>query len=228
MHLPDNLINTKVASGLVSVAAVALGFAFEHVRQKVTARSAVIVQAGSNKLKQIGKGLQMVDTTYFAKLFLVVSLLLGLQAFDFSLTDGYSVHIMGGVLAFLVLDTWGGFLAIALVLIIQSVFFGDGGLQILGGNIFNMAIAGTLVMGYLFKFLIKYLSRNKVIMIISWLSIMTVALSCFLEINFFSSSANFANFSLLFKNYAQLGIIEGLLTIVLYQAYTKYYGQVEA
>ena len=55
---------------------------------------------------------------------------------------GVSGHLLGGVLAAVLLGPWAGCLAVAAVLCVQSVVFGDGGWQALGANIFNMAVIG--------------------------------------------------------------------------------------
>src|SRR6185312_7008002 len=46
-------------------------------------------------------------------------------------------------------------LAISMALLIQALFFGDGGITAFGANSFNMAIAGSLI-AYVFYRLIAY------------------------------------------------------------------------
>jgi cobalt/nickel transport system permease protein len=56
-----------------------------------------------------------------------------------------SGHLMGGVLAAVVLGPWGAAIALSAVLVVQCLLFGDGGVLSLGANIFNMGlIGGTL------------------------------------------------------------------------------------
>jgi len=52
---------------------------------------------------------------------------------------GSSGHLGGGMILAILLGPHGGFLTLASVLIVQALFFGDGGLLALGCNIFNMA-----------------------------------------------------------------------------------------
>jgi cobalt/nickel transport system permease protein len=61
---------------------------------------------------------------------------------------GTTGHFLGGVLAAVLVGPWLGSLAITVVLIVQGIFFADGGLTALGLNVFNMAVVGTLG-GYL-------------------------------------------------------------------------------
>ena len=58
---------------------------------------------------------------------------------------GSSGHIGGGILLCLILGQYPAFLSLCSVLIIQCLFFGDGGLLALGCNIFNMGILPCFV-----------------------------------------------------------------------------------
>jgi cobalt/nickel transport system permease protein len=52
---------------------------------------------------------------------------------------GSSGHLGGGMILAIILGPYGGFLTLSSVLIVQALFFGDGGLLALGCNIFNLA-----------------------------------------------------------------------------------------
>src|SRR5262249_40059536 len=54
-------------------------------------------------------------------------------------------HAIGVSIATIVLGPWGSILAISIALLIQALFFGDGGITAFGANCFNMAIVGSLV-----------------------------------------------------------------------------------
>ena len=51
----------------------------------------------------------------------------------------------GHRLAAVVLGPWAAMLAVSIAIVIQALFFGDGGITAIGANCFNMAIAGALV-----------------------------------------------------------------------------------
>lgn len=51
---------------------------------------------------------------------------------------GSSGHIGGGLLLAILLGPWAGFLVMASILVIQALFFADGGLLALGCNVFNL------------------------------------------------------------------------------------------
>jgi cobalt/nickel transport system permease protein len=79
------------------------------------------------------------------------------QMINFTIpATGSSGHIGGGVLLAAMLGGFPAFLSIAAVLIIQCLFFSDGGLLALGCNIFNMgAIPCLIVYPLIFRPLVK-------------------------------------------------------------------------
>lgn len=66
------------------------------------------------------------------------------QMFNFPVVGGTSGHLLGGVLAAVMLGPWAGTLVMTAVVAVQALLFQDGGLLIMGANIFNMGIVGTL------------------------------------------------------------------------------------
>lgn len=66
------------------------------------------------------------------------------QMFNFQVIGGTSGHLLGGVFAAVLLGPWAGTLVMACVVAVQGLVFQDGGLVVMGANIFNMGIIGTL------------------------------------------------------------------------------------
>jgi len=64
--------------------------------------------------------------------------------FNLPLPGGTTGHAVGVAIAAIVLGPWASMIAISIALMIQAVFFGDGGITAIGANCFNMAIAGSL------------------------------------------------------------------------------------
>jgi cobalt/nickel transport system permease protein len=67
--------------------------------------------------------------------------------FNVPLPGGTTGHAVGAVIAAIVLGPWDAVLAISAALIIQALFFGDGGILAIGANCFNMAVVMPFV-GY--------------------------------------------------------------------------------
>jgi len=77
-----------------------------------------------------------------------------MQALNVPIPWGTSGHVVGGVLAAIVFASpWAGVLALTLVLVIQALVFGDGGITVMGANIFLMGVVSTFTGYYLFKVL---------------------------------------------------------------------------
>ncbi len=68
-----------------------------------------------------------------------------IMMFNLPLPGGTTGHAVGVGIAAIVLGPWGSILAISVALVIQALFFGDGGITAIGANCFNMAIVGSLV-----------------------------------------------------------------------------------
>jgi len=69
------------------------------------------------------------------------------QMINFPVAGGTSGHLLGGALAAIALGPWAGMLVMASVVSIQALLFQDGGLLVLGANIFNMGLL-TAAIGY--------------------------------------------------------------------------------
>ncbi|WP_237152376.1 cobalt transporter CbiM [Oryzibacter oryziterrae] len=65
--------------------------------------------------------------------------------FNLPLPGGTTGHAVGLAVAAIVLGPWAAVLSISIALLIQAVFFGDGGITAIGANCFNMAIVGPFV-----------------------------------------------------------------------------------
>src|SRR4029078_7676112 len=68
-----------------------------------------------------------------------------IMMFNLPLPGGTSGHAVGVGIATIVLGPWGAILSISTALIIQAVFFGDGGITAIGANCVNTAVTGARV-----------------------------------------------------------------------------------
>jgi cobalt/nickel transport system permease protein len=68
-----------------------------------------------------------------------------IMMFNLPLPGGTTGHATGVAIAAIVLGPWASILAISVALVIQAIFFADGGITAIGANCFNMAIVGSLV-----------------------------------------------------------------------------------
>lgn len=100
------------------------------------------------------------------------------QMINFPVAGGTSGHFLGGALAAMVLGPWAGMLVMTSVIALQALLFQDGGLLVMGANIFNMGLATALI-GYGLYRGVAGQSRGvrfTVAGIAAWLSVMAGAL----------------------------------------------------
>ena len=69
------------------------------------------------------------------------------QMINFPVAGGTSGHLLGGALAAIILGPWAAILVMTAVIAVQALVFQDGGLIVMGANIFNMGILTALI-GY--------------------------------------------------------------------------------
>ncbi len=132
---------------------------------------------------------------------------------------GSSGHIGGGLLLSIVLGPYAAFLTIASVLIIQGLFFADGGLLALGCNIFNLGFFPCFVAYPLIfkKMMFGEFSRIKLFTASTVAAIIGLQLGAFCVVleTLFSgiSELPFEKFVLLMQPiHLAIGIAEGLAT----------------
>jgi cobalt/nickel transport system permease protein len=109
------------------------------------------------------------------------------QMINFPIAYGTSGHLVGGTFLSMLLGPYAAILSMTIVLMMQALFFGDGGVSTFGANVFNMAVIGGLSF-FLVRFLARGPKRNGrfflSVYVASWLSVVSGALACGLEIGF--------------------------------------------
>lgn len=136
MHVPDGFINAPVSVAAGVVAAAGVGISLRGARKELDERTAPL--AG-----------------------LVAAFIFAVQMLNFPVASGTSGHLLGGTLAAILVGPYTGVLCMSVVLLMQAVFFADGGLTALGVNITVMGIT-TAVVGYgLFRVLVKVLPKTR-------------------------------------------------------------------
>jgi cobalt/nickel transport system permease protein len=104
------------------------------------------------------------------------------QMINFPIPGGTSGHLVGGTLAGALLGPWAGTLVVSAVFIVQAVLFQDGGLTVLGANIFVMGLIGTFGGYYLYRSIRFVLGRDKWIStaiglsVAAWVSVVVAAI----------------------------------------------------
>ncbi|KAF5077682.1 cobalt transporter CbiM [Methanobacterium aggregans] len=135
---------------------------------------------------------------------------------------GTSGHMVGGALVALIfLAPEAAVIVFTLVLIVQGLFFGDGGLTALGANVLNMGIIGGCVGLYSFKALRKPIGKVPAIAVASWLSIFIAAEAVAVEMWLAGTFPLGAGLMFMGLYHSVIGIIEAILTVVVILALEK-------
>jgi cobalt/nickel transport system permease protein len=120
MHIPDGYLSPSTCLTLIGAAAPFWYVALNRVKRMLNTRMIPLLSV-------------------FAAFSFVIMM------FNLPLPGGTTGHAVGMGVASIVLGPWASIVAISVALLIQAVFFGDGGITGIGANCFNMAIAGSLV-----------------------------------------------------------------------------------
>ena len=142
------------------------------------------------------------------------------QMINFTIpATGSSGHIGDGMLLASLLGPYAGFLAMASILLIQALFFGDGGLLAYGCNVFNMGFYTCFIAyPYIYKLITRKALNSRNILVASMISavigLQLGAFSVVLE-TLFSGKTElpFGTFVMLMQPiHLAIGIVEGLVT----------------
>lgn len=151
------------------------------------------------------------------------------QMLNFPIGGGTTGHLIGAALASVILGPLAGMLILTVILLIQGLVFGDGGLTALGLNILNMAVIGSLIGWYVYRvFPNKHQTAG--IFFAAWSSVFAAAFACSAElaISFALSDETYGitgaiAFPTMLASHAIIGIGEAIITggIVAYLAHVS-------
>jgi cobalt/nickel transport system permease protein len=153
MHIPDGYLSPSTCATLYTASAPFWYVALKKVKARL-------------------------HTKLIPRLALFAAFSFVLMMFNIPLPGGTSGHATGVGLATVVLGPWAGMLAISTALLIQALFFGDGGVTAFGANAFNMAIAGCLITSVLYRTLLRVFQKR------SWGEAAAAGLAAYVAINF--------------------------------------------
>jgi cobalt/nickel transport system permease protein len=131
MHIPDGYLSPQTCATFGAAMVPAWYTAGRRVKKVVKSRFVPLLALGS------------------AYCFLVMM-------FNVPIPDGTTAHAVGGVLVAVLLGPWAAVIAVSTALLIQALFFGDGGVLAYAANCFNMALVMPMV-GYA---VYRLLARN--------------------------------------------------------------------
>lgn len=133
MHMADALISPAVGGAMLVASAGVAAYSVKKIK----------IELDEKKIPLMG----VMGAFVFAA-----------QMINFTIpATGSSGHLGGGMLLAILLGPYAGFLAMASILLIQALFFGDGGLLAYGANVFNLGFFTCFIA---YPFIYKWLTRK--------------------------------------------------------------------
>lgn len=128
--------------------------------------------------------------------------------------EGVSGHLLGGAIAALLLGPWAAMGVITMVLIVQCLVFGDGGLAALGANVLNMAVVGVWTAWGVRNLLAKGTQPVGAFVAFAagFASVVAAAAVCSVELLASGDAAATAIIRPMLSFHLAIGVVEGLLT----------------
>jgi len=190
MHIPDGFLSLGVAAIFWALTILFVSLAIRNTRGEF----------GERQIPLMG---------------VMAAFIFAAQMINFPVAGGTSGHMLGGALAAIVLGPWAGILVMTTVISVQGLVFQDGGLVVMGANIFNMGIL-TALTGY---GLYRWASgrsrgiRLAVAGVAAWLSVVAAALMTSFELWLSGTSALRIVFPAMLGVHMLIGIGEALITV---------------
>ncbi len=193
MHIPDGFLSIPVSIILWIAIVAVVGYALKRVSADL----------GERQIPLMG----VLAAAIFAG-----------QMLNFAVAGGTSGHLMGAALATILLGPWAGILVITCVVAVQALIFQDGGLLVLGANIFNMGVIGVAVSYTVYRTVQKFSGGRKWGLFVggfaaAWLSIEVAALAVGLQLALSGTSPANLAIPAMAGIHALIGIGEGLITV---------------
>lgn len=193
LHAPDGFVSIPIAIAMWAVTAVVVAIAVRKTNRHLDERAVPLLGV-------------------------MAAFIFAAQMFNFPVVGGTSGHLLGGVLAAVMLGPWAGTLVMTAVVAVQALLFQDGGLVIMGANIFNMGIVGTLGGYALYRALTSVLGgeekgRLPAAAIAAWVSVVAGAVAMALQLGASEVVPLQIALPAMIGVHALIGIGEALITV---------------
>lgn len=191
MHIPGSLLQNTVCTATLVISAASLVAAVHFAGKAKDRPSAVRFGA-------------------------ITALIFAAQMMNFPIMSGVSGHLLGGVLAAALLGVPFGVMAVGLVVAVQALLLGDGGIDALGSNLLNMAVLGAGMGGALYTGLRARWPGAFSMAIAAWGSVMLAALAVSLELALGGRVTFLEVAPAMLGVHALIGVGEAVLSVLLY------------
>ena len=189
MHIPDGFLSTPVVAVTGIGAVGAVGVALRKASKELDERQVPLMG-------------------------ITGAFVFGAQMLNFPIIGGTSGHVLGGLLAAILVGPYAALIIMTVVLIVQALLFNDGGVLALGANIINMGVIGSWCCYWIYRWLRKLLmSENIAAAVSTWLSVVLGAVACSLELALSGAVPLRVVVPTMAAFHAVIGIGEALVTV---------------
>ncbi|WP_323735487.1 cobalt transporter CbiM [Methanosphaera sp. ISO3-F5] len=191
MHIPDGFISLPLCAILYIIAIIFLYLSVKWSKDNL-------------------------DEKYVPLLAVLAAGIFAIQSFNLPVPFGSSGHLLGAALvAIIFCSPYAAIIVLSIVLVLQALFFGDGGITALGANILNMAIVGGFVGYYGFSGLQDKIGKYPSIFIAAWAGCFIAALVAALEMALSGTFPITEGLFFMGGYHAMIGLIEAVITVII-------------
>jgi cobalt/nickel transport system permease protein len=204
MHIPDGFIPLWQCAIYYIIAGVFLFFAFRWSRNNLNEKNIPLI------------------AILAAGIFAIMSI-------NIPVPFGSSGHMVGAAMvAIIFMSPWAGVICIAMVLLVQALFFGDGGVTTYGANVINMGVIGSFVGFYVWQALkhprlggLLNLGKYWSIGVAAWIAIFLAA--CITALELWLAGTFPLGLGLIYMGgyHAMIGILEAIITVIVISTLAK-------
>lgn len=159
LHIPDGFLTLVISLIFWAITIVTVGIAISKTNKSL----------GEKQVPLMG---------------VMAAFIFAAQMLNFPVAGGTSGHFLGGALAAMLLGPWASILVLTAVIGVQALLFQDGGLLVMGANIFNMGVL-TAIIGFGLYRSVKNRGKNTKLAVAgaaAWLSTVASALITALQL----------------------------------------------
>lgn len=120
MHIPDGFLTYSVCVITYVGALIFWVFAFRRAKQVLSDKQVPLMAT--------------LTAMFFAA-----------QMMNYPIIGGTTAHLLGGPILAITLGPYAGLISMTIILLIQALLFGDGGITTLGANVWNMGVIGVFI-----------------------------------------------------------------------------------
>jgi cobalt/nickel transport system permease protein len=193
MHIPDGFLSVPVSLVGWVVAVALVGIGLRNTRDQFRERQIPLMG-------------------------ILAAFIFAAQMINFPVAGGTSGHLIGGVLAAILLGPWAALLVMTSVVAVQALIFQDGGLLALGFNLVNMAVLAPFI-GYMIYNglgrLLGYVGGGQLISVAvgAWVSVVVAAAACALQLAVSGTSPVTIVLPAMIGIHLLIGLGEALITV---------------